>query len=337
MSHVGEFSDLLLPFGQDASGRMVAVNEVERGAACGCVCPQCKTPLIAKKGDVIRHHFAHSAEACGGALETALHKMAKQIIVDAGKVWVPRYAVRYPEQWQNEEFVTERGKKERWYVGKAEAECQLGVLRLDVRLKDAARDLGVEIYVTHPVPMEKRQSLVELNYSTIEIDISGYPRSFDIAELTGFVLHDAPRFWLHHSDRERLLEGAQQDFWVEYQRRDAERKQRKREIAESWGRAWDARNTPEARLAKRRAQDFAEAARIEAEKSKTTLPEAKSIISTDAWIRVALMRPPVWEGRTSYPTKGAFCSACDGRQWHQIATGWACARCAPDSAMETAA
>lgn len=52
--------DLRIPFGLSLSQeRLLDVTEVSRGAACDCICPCCKVPLIAKHGEAKRWHFAH--------------------------------------------------------------------------------------------------------------------------------------------------------------------------------------------------------------------------------------------------------------------------------------
>lgn len=39
---------MLIPFGLK-DGKYYDVSEVERGRACGCICPSCKQVLVAKK------------------------------------------------------------------------------------------------------------------------------------------------------------------------------------------------------------------------------------------------------------------------------------------------
>ncbi len=53
-----------IPFGLK-DGKYYDVSEVERGRACGCICPSCKQVLVAKKGDPEKkaHHFAHDKKA----------------------------------------------------------------------------------------------------------------------------------------------------------------------------------------------------------------------------------------------------------------------------------
>jgi hypothetical protein len=45
----------------DAVGAMRFVGEVERGADCGCSCPECASPLVARQGSANDWHFAHEA------------------------------------------------------------------------------------------------------------------------------------------------------------------------------------------------------------------------------------------------------------------------------------
>lgn len=57
----------------DIDGHIRFISEVPRGAACGCTCPVCASPLIAKQGERNEWHFAHEAgqerpECAAGAL-----------------------------------------------------------------------------------------------------------------------------------------------------------------------------------------------------------------------------------------------------------------------------
>lgn len=45
----------------DAKGSIRFVGDVPRGAACGCFCPTCKSPLVARHGLEKIWHFAHEA------------------------------------------------------------------------------------------------------------------------------------------------------------------------------------------------------------------------------------------------------------------------------------
>jgi len=82
--------DIGIPFGLK-SGRMVSPSEVESGLVCGCQCPECDASLIAKKGQFYQWHFAHHGAACEGGAETAIHRMAKQILMEEKQVELPAY------------------------------------------------------------------------------------------------------------------------------------------------------------------------------------------------------------------------------------------------------
>lgn len=74
-----------LTYALDQTGRLVNVDNVPVGDKCGCFCPACKEPLIAKnQGTRRKHHFAHQSGAeCDYAVESMLHILAKDKIREA--------------------------------------------------------------------------------------------------------------------------------------------------------------------------------------------------------------------------------------------------------------
>jgi len=63
---------------------------VERGLACGCVCPWCEEPLVARKGEEREHHFAHlSAVTCEKGLERSLQLGLGQVLGEAEGIYLP--------------------------------------------------------------------------------------------------------------------------------------------------------------------------------------------------------------------------------------------------------
>ncbi len=71
-------AELLISFALK-EGRVVHVDAVDRGRACRCICPACEGPLVARKGNIRVHHFAHDADtACDG--ESALHATARLLL-----------------------------------------------------------------------------------------------------------------------------------------------------------------------------------------------------------------------------------------------------------------
>lgn len=81
----------LIPFGYNPDNdTFVDVEDVPRGANSGCICPACKTPLIARQGDEKEWHFAHASrkvyektqKECGFSFYLSVRMMARQIIGD---------------------------------------------------------------------------------------------------------------------------------------------------------------------------------------------------------------------------------------------------------------
>ncbi len=63
----------------ERDGRLIHVSRVESGLGCRCVCPVCKGRVLARKGKVMRHHFAHHSQGeCSP--ETVLHQVGKRLL-----------------------------------------------------------------------------------------------------------------------------------------------------------------------------------------------------------------------------------------------------------------
>jgi hypothetical protein len=70
-----------VPFAVDAAGNFRDVSTVARGLQCGCYCADCKGPLVAKKGEIKAHHFAHhDRRECRHALEASLFGMLMTLV-----------------------------------------------------------------------------------------------------------------------------------------------------------------------------------------------------------------------------------------------------------------
>ena len=94
--------DYVFSWAQDSTGKMVHIDSVARGKSCGCHCPHCKEPLVAKHGDIKAHHFAHHSETRKATLEICyaviLYKVAEQLIQTHKKIHAPSYYGIFPEQ-----------------------------------------------------------------------------------------------------------------------------------------------------------------------------------------------------------------------------------------------
>lgn len=185
-----------LVYAIDQTGRIVHVSEVESGLRCNCVCPSCSNSLVARKGPIKTHHFSHAKDSSCNitiASETALHKLAKQILKERKELRLPKSVARHgnnqkdvvPEQTVNFERVDEET-------------TDLKGLIPDISAYIKDRRLLVEFLVTHACDEEKIEKIRAANLSALEIDLSSVPRDAPVATITEFVCFTAPRKWICH-------------------------------------------------------------------------------------------------------------------------------------------
>jgi hypothetical protein len=153
------------------NNELVHINEVASGLECNCICPFCKSQLIARKGQKKTYHFAHyRLSDCNHGTETALHIMVKKLVAQTKKIWVPFTPQNIYDDSENGKVVC---------FETAEIEKQLSdAIRSDVLLHRGDRALNVEIKVTHEVDLSKQIELFNFGVSTVEIDFSDMRFSF---------------------------------------------------------------------------------------------------------------------------------------------------------------
>jgi hypothetical protein len=169
---------------------MVSVDDVPSGLACGCVCIVCKRPLVAKKGRVQSHHFAHRAGEfdpdCERVGETLLHRYAKDVLSREKQILLP--SVSGADEWGPLEVFREGLVA----FDSVELERRFGDVIPDVVGHLRSRDLFIEFKVTHACPYEKLQKLKRLDVGVLEIDLSLY-REKRLDELDDIIIRHAPR------------------------------------------------------------------------------------------------------------------------------------------------
>lgn len=162
--------------------KLVHISEVESGLKCNCICPSCKTSLIARKGSKVKHHFAHnSKEDCGKGYETSIHMLAKEIlseevilegpeiVIGPKDMVLPNMPIRYD---------------------RVEIEKKIDNIIADIVVYKEDKPLILEIFVTHKIDDEKENKLQKLGISTMEIDLSSIDREIDKEELREILLKD---------------------------------------------------------------------------------------------------------------------------------------------------
>ncbi len=74
------------------SGKIGSIQEVPKGLQCDCICPDCSQQFVAAQGRKNEWHFRYHKETkCNGGQETALHRLAKEIILRNYQFELPEY------------------------------------------------------------------------------------------------------------------------------------------------------------------------------------------------------------------------------------------------------
>lgn len=178
------------------AGVVVGVSQVASGLACRCLCPSCGEPLVAKKGGLVQHHFAHqSGTECPGAHETALHLAAKQAIARRRELLLPAVLASF----QTSRPPLEVESAERAIFDTVALEVAAAGMIFDALCERPVSPLIVEIRVTHAVDAAKRAKLRELGRAAIEVNLSGLPHDLDIPRIERLVVDSVERKeWLSY-------------------------------------------------------------------------------------------------------------------------------------------
>lgn len=205
-----EATSLLQSFAIAKDGRVVSVEEVERGQACGCTCPACQRPLIARQGELRVWHFAHATGAdCEGGAESALHLAAKTVIERAGGVTLPGLtAQRTLTLPDGRRGTGEASISETWIdFTEVRTEVNLGDVIPDVVGTAGTQAYLIEVGVTHFVDTGKLAILKASGNPAIEIDLRGVDRvAWDWPALEEIVVHGVSgKHWLAYPGHEALV------------------------------------------------------------------------------------------------------------------------------------
>ena len=219
---------LLVPFGLK-EGLLYEPRQVSNGKACGCICPGCQHPLVAKQ-NAQTPHFAHApGEDCKNGLETVIHLAAKQLIAERMEVSIPAVALQIPRGYG------ERPSTENLYtsnlrtLSEVRIEPWLDGFRPDIVVVEShrQREMLIEIAVTHFVDDIKLEKIKNRGIYAIEIDVSAAREQMDFALLNRF-LFEVPSSgrWLYHpeaAEMERQYVTKRADAWEARQKAESDR------------------------------------------------------------------------------------------------------------------
>lgn len=153
--------DFKLPYGLK-NDELLTIEDVQSGLACNCICPACKKQLIARKGKMKAHHFAHyNTEDCLSGLETVLHKLSKTIIAECKSFTTP---ILYFPNTHFEVF-----EEKVISIESVKLETKVGEFIPDIVIETKGKKLLIEIVVSNPVNWIKHNRIRLENLPTIEI------------------------------------------------------------------------------------------------------------------------------------------------------------------------
>ena len=185
-------------------GQLISIDSVDRGLQCNCVCPSCGSMLIARKGDIREHHFAHYGNTdCAGGVETALHLLAKDLLCKTKTIFVP--GIDHESEGSVKTYLS------------AEPECRdYSSFIPDVVLKNETEVLGIEILVTHAVDEDKGEKIRSAQLPTLEIDLFDQLDHYNEETVLAAILSGEKTKWIYHPiidarDKERHIQSELSD------------------------------------------------------------------------------------------------------------------------------
>ncbi len=197
-----------LSYGEKA-GQLLHISSVTSGLECDCICPACKVPLIARKGDIRTHHFAHhQGTESPGCVETSLHLFAKQVLIEHRKVSLPEdiLTAKAFDKVGNLHQRQTRILSALIEFDKVGLEILKGNYRSDATgMPYENQDLDIEITVTHEVDQQKQNKAVKANACMMEIDLSDLPRDSEPEAIIRAVIYEAPRHWINNPVHQKWL------------------------------------------------------------------------------------------------------------------------------------
>ena len=197
----------LIPFALSLDTKLlVDVADVQSGKKCGCICPSCNIPLVARKGKINEWHFAHDSQciekdqelSCDFSWAVAVKMMIKQLLLEGSTLALPEYYIDFKGMDYHKIKVTEPSIIH--YTNP-----ELKSLACDVTVEVKGKKLGI-IFLTR-----QSQSLVEASFDqalfgviAISIEHVGYDdKGKVINHLRNHLQHlleskTTTKHWLYH-------------------------------------------------------------------------------------------------------------------------------------------
>jgi phage antirepressor YoqD-like protein len=151
------------------TGKIMHIDKARNGLSCDCICEKCGERLEACQGSKRDWHFRHHTNInCLGSQESALHKLAKQLILANNEIRISTDRVLF-------------------YSDAVEEEA-LGLFRPDAKIVSNGENVFFEILVTNPVSLIKESFFKTGEHKSIEIDLRNVSPELSYDEIKNLVL-----------------------------------------------------------------------------------------------------------------------------------------------------
>ena len=184
--------EVKLPCAIDQDSKTVYIQQAKNGLACGCFCPGCMQPVVAKNSGAKRKpHFAHqNTTECEHGYQSALHYLAKDCFLEM----------------QQLAFI-KNGKPVRYKIDSVELEKRIDEIIPDIVVVCDGKRFIVEIYVTHAVDEKKKDKIKAQRLSAVEINLSQFRHQMLDKETLIKELYNIRNInWLYDADNDFIKE-----------------------------------------------------------------------------------------------------------------------------------
>ena len=187
-----------LTYALNKDGDLVHIDNVPNGNECACFCPHCKSELCAKNGGSgikMVHHFAHISGAdCVGAIESALHKMAKDVMKETLSIQLPdRLDGSHGELLKLDRVESELYDKDTR-------------LRPDCIGYYGDKVIWIEFKRTHAVDGKKKGKIISAKIDCIELDLNNCELNPDAVR--NFIINERQnRIWIRDTEQKNRIAG----------------------------------------------------------------------------------------------------------------------------------
>lgn len=226
----------------DGAGSMRFIGEVARGAACGCFCPECASPLVAKLGDEREWHFAHESgqerPECEAGAMNMLRRLAVEHLRAQPRFELPRYNERVSVRSERRQFSEDVGWDAQ-FIGALEwlplgaKSAPVAVGRLDNGIEaELLVEIGDEAPKYLPAAPSARAAVVFWCSVPVLSDLRKRLYAEQHIQQRGQI------FWKHQPDVFGLVDAARARLRGDAEADDEEAERSRKRQAEDAGRRW---------------------------------------------------------------------------------------------------